>query len=117
MDVDLFDQILAKVCPLIDRQDTNYPIVLSAPEHRSITLPFLDVGCEGSSNDACVFQISDLIQALDVHRAHVPPSDTLPNDDQHLPYFVVGDDPFDQGPWLQKPYPKINLTYPTRVFN
>ena len=47
----------------------------------------------------------------------VPPAATLPNDDQPLPFAIVGDDAFPLRSWLMKPYPQRLMTKEERIFN
>ncbi len=54
---------------------------------------------------------------LPTGRAHVPPADRLPYDDQDTPYYLVGDNAFAMKTWLLKPYPHHKQVDDERLFN
>ena len=47
----------------------------------------------------------------------LPDPDPLPNDNQNVPYFFIGDDAFALRPTMMKPYSIRGLTTEQRIFN
>lgn len=78
---------------------------------------YVDMGANGSSSDAGIFQVTHLRDALERNRAHLPPPEPLPGDDHPVPYFIIGDSAFPMREWLQKPYPQRGLGQSERNFN
>ena len=54
---------------------------------------------------------------LKLRQLGLPEPDPLPNDDQPMPYYIVGDDAFALKTWLMKPMPHRNMSVEDRVFN
>ncbi|XP_071496099.1 putative nuclease HARBI1 [Diadema antillarum] len=68
--------------------------------------------------DAQIYNESDLHHGLDQNRIHAfPQPDPLPNDNQDVPYFIIGDDAFSLRTYLMKPNSTRNLTHGERIFN
>ena len=79
---------------------------------------YMEVGAEGKSSDAALYNESDLIHALEHNKCNRPPDEPLEGDDVDIPYYVISDGAFAQSPWLQKPYPGgTNIPRDERVFN
>ncbi|XP_062592693.1 uncharacterized protein LOC134254164 [Saccostrea cucullata] len=78
---------------------------------------WVDVGANGASSDAGVFNRSGLEPSLRMGTLGLPPPDPLPNDDQDTPYFIVGDDAFPLRTYLMKPYSHRYLTRQERICN
>lgn len=76
-----------------------------------------DVGANGSSSDAGVFNQSVLEPALREGRIGFPPPDPMPNDDRDTPYFIVADDAFPLRPYCVKPFSKRYMDTEERIFN
>lgn len=76
-----------------------------------------NVGSEGSSSDAGVFNNSNLEPALRNGTLGLPHPDPLPNDDRDTPYFIIADDAFPLRTWLMKPYSHRYLSHKERIFN
>ena len=55
--------------------------------------------------------------ALQEETLGLPPADHLPNDDEDVPYFLVGDDAFALRTYMMKPYPQYRLTREERIYN
>ncbi|XP_063602319.1 uncharacterized protein LOC134778434 [Penaeus indicus] len=55
---------------------------------------YVDVGAQGRSSDAGVWDRCKLREYLEKEKLQVPPPDTLPFSDQKVPYVIVGDDAF-----------------------
>ncbi|XP_052809631.1 uncharacterized protein LOC128238097 [Mya arenaria] len=78
---------------------------------------WVDVGANGASSDAGIFNRSQLEPALRQGTLGLPPQDPLPNDDQDTPYFIVGDDAFPLRTYLMKPYSHRYLSRQERICN
>jgi hypothetical protein len=76
-----------------------------------------DVGANGSSSDAGVFNQSVLEPALREERIMFPQPEPMPNDDRHTPYFIVADDAFPMRPYCVKPFSKRYIDTEERIFN
>ena len=94
-----------------------YPIVLMAVVDAEYKFIFVDLGTKGSCSDCGTFKDCGFYQALDEGRAQIPQNAPLPNDDEPLPYCLVGDDAFGLRTWLMKPYPHRCMTNADRIFN
>ena len=77
---------------------------------------WVDVGSMGSTGDANVFNHSELRSCIDDDTIGFPAAEPLAQDDQDMPYFIVGDDAFALRTWMMKPYSKRHLTDPERIF-
>lgn len=78
---------------------------------------WVDVGANGSSSDAQVFNNSDLKKAIEDGTTGFPAADPFPGDDRPMPYFIIGDDAFALRTWLMKPFSKRNMSDEERIFN
>ena len=78
---------------------------------------YVDVGTNGSSSDAGIFQTTDLRRALEDEAAGLPQPEPLPGGTTPIPYFIVGDETFPMRDWLHKPYPHRGLNQQQRAFN
>ena len=76
-----------------------------------------DVGTQGSSSDAQIFNHGPLRNGLENDTLGLPDPEPLPHDDRPLPYFLVGDDAFPLRSWMMKPYSNRNMTNEERIFN
>ena len=88
-----------------------YSVILFAMVDADYKFTYIDVSGNGSSSDAQIYNKSDLHRGLDQNRIHAfPQPDPLPNDNQDVPYFIIGDDAFSLRTYLMKPYSTRNLT-------
>ena len=94
-----------------------HSIVLLALADAKGKFMYVDVGANGSSSDAGIFQVTHLRHALENQTAGLPPPEPLPGDDRPTPFFLLGDAAFPLRTWLQKPYPQRGLTPQQRNFN
>ena len=74
------------------------------------------MGGNSFTSDCAVFNRSDLKAAL-AENIGLPPDVPLPNDDDPMPYFLVGCDAFPLRTWLMKPFSTRHLTEEERIFN
>lgn len=61
---------------------------------------WVDVGTNGSTSDATVFNKSELKDVIENQNIGFPEAVLLPCDDKNIPYFIVGDDAFPLRTWL-----------------
>ena len=94
-----------------------HSIVLLALVDADYKFMYVDVGTNGSSSDAGIFQTTDLRQALEEEAAGLPQPEPLPGGTTPVPYFIVGDEAFPMKEWLHKPYPHRGLNQQQRAFN
>ncbi|XP_041364377.1 protein ALP1-like [Gigantopelta aegis] len=78
---------------------------------------YVDIGANGAGSGAGIFNDTDLKRALEDGRIGLPPPEPLPNDNQPIGYFLVGDDAFALKPWMMKPLPPRNMTVGQRIYN
>ena len=78
---------------------------------------YVDISPSESGSDAGVFSQTELKEALESWNIGLPEPDNLPNDDQPVPYFIVGDDAFGLQTWMMKPLPHRNMSMEDRIFN
>ena len=77
---------------------------------------YMEVGAEGKSLDAALYNTSEIKYALEHNKCNQPPDEALEGDDVDTPYYVISD--FAQSLWLQKLYPEgTNIVRDERVFN
>ncbi len=77
----------------------------------------VEVGANGTSSDAQIFEDCGLKEAIDHQVIGFPPPDHLPDDDRDTPYFFVGDDAFPLHTFMMKPYGRLGLDVPERIYN
>ena len=94
-----------------------FSIVLLAVVDAEYKFLYVDIGASGSGSDAGVFSQTELKEALESGNIGLPEPDNLPNDDQPVPYFIVGDDAFGLQTWMMKPLPHRNMSMEDRIFN
>lgn len=94
-----------------------FSIILLALVDADYKFLWADVGNQGSSSDAQVFNHSQLRNGLENGTLGLPDPEPLPHDDRPTPYFLVGDDAFPLRSWMMKPFSHRGLTKDERIFN
>lgn len=97
-----------------------HSIVLLAVVDANYKFLFIDVGAYGSLGDRAVYSSSALSKELDNNTLGLPGSEYLPNSNEQLPYFFVGDEAFPLQTNMMRPYPGRNkgkLPLKEQVFN
>lgn len=87
-----------------------FSIILPGVVDADYKFIWADIGSNGSVSDCTVFNRSNLKDALEAGNMGFPPDEPLPQDDEPMPYFLVGDDAFPLRTWLMKPFSTRNLT-------
>ncbi|XP_031789426.1 protein ALP1-like isoform X1 [Nasonia vitripennis] len=96
----------------------HFSIVLMGLSDAFCRFIWVNIGDFGSSNDAGIFQRSDLRQALDNEEIDIPAPTYLPRTDVLCPYFIIGDGAFPLKNYLMKPYTRANnLTHEEKIVN
>ena len=70
-----------------------------------------------TSSCMLIFSHSDLNAYIKHDRLRWPGPEPMTNDNELIPYFLVGDDAFSLMTWLMKPYSRRGLTVAERTFN
>ena len=94
-----------------------YSIVLMALVDADYKFIWADLGGCGSASDAQIYNDSELKQCAEDGTLGFPDPEPLPNDNQDVPYFFVGDDAFGLRPNMMKPYSQRGLQDEERIFN
>jgi len=95
-----------------------FSIVLLALVGADYRFLYVDVGAHGASSDAQIYNRSNLKEALIDNSIGFPDPEILEKDNQDpIPYFIVGDDAFALSTYLMKPFSKRQLTMDERIFN
>ena len=94
-----------------------FSIVILALVDASYKFLWVNVGSNGASSDAGIFNRSTLEPALRQGTLGLPPPAPMPNDDQDTPYFIVGDDAFPLRTYLMKPYSHRYMSRQERICN
>ena len=94
-----------------------FSIVLLALVDADYKFLWTDVGGQGHQSDAQLYNDSELKECLLDGTLDIPPDSPLPNDDEDLPYFFLGDDAFALRTTMMKPYTARGLTDSQRIFN
>ncbi|XP_062584031.1 putative nuclease HARBI1 [Saccostrea cucullata] len=94
-----------------------FSIILLALVDADYKFIWADVGTQGSSSDAQIFNHGPLRNGLENDTLGLPDPEPLPHDDRPIPYFLVGDDAFPLRSWMMKPYSNRNMTNEERIFN
>ncbi len=90
-------------------------IVLMALVDGDYKFTWVEVGANGPSSDAQIFEDCGLKQAIDQYFIGFPPPDNLPDDNRYTPYFFVGDDAFPLRTYMMEPYGRLGLEVPERI--
>jgi DDE superfamily endonuclease len=90
----------------------TFSIVLFALVDANYQFLYVDIGKPGSTNDAKVWQNSEIKKALDSQELN------LPQTTGKVQYHFIGDDIFPLGPTLMKPYTRNDqMATKEKIFN
>ena len=87
-----------------------FSLVLLALVDADYQFLWMDIGGYGSMSDSQIFNESELKEYLEDETIGFSDPDTLPNDDQNMPYFILGDDAFGLRTYLIKTDSQRGLT-------
>ena len=96
-----------------------FSIVLMALVDADYNFLWIDVGSDGSSNDASIYNGSELKEGLESPNNifNLPEEKSLPGDDVPVPYYIVGDNAFGINKRLMNPFSIRNMEHHERIFN
>ena len=97
-----------------------FSIVLMALVDGDYKFLWVDVGSNGASSDAQIYNDCELKEMLDAGDLGVPPAAQLPGADDNdidVPYFFIGDDAFALRTTMMKPYSRRHLDRDELTFN
>lgn len=81
-----------------------FSIVLLALVDASSNFIFVDIGAQGSFNDASVLRNSMIFKKMVTSSLNFPNPEPIDNNTETLPYFFIGDGGFGIHPNLMKPF-------------
>lgn len=81
-----------------------FSIVLLALVDSDANFLYVDIGTQGSLNDAIVLKNSNLYLHMTTGRLNIPQPESIVQNEIKVPYFFVGDGGFALHPNLMKPY-------------
>ena len=94
-----------------------HSIVLFAIVDAAYKFIYHEVGAEGRTGDATIWNESNFKDCLERGLWNTPPPLLAPRTQTPIPSLIVADSAFALSPQLMKPYPERDLTYPRRVLN
>ena len=94
-----------------------FSVVVMAVVDARYRFIFVDIGCNGSCNDAVIFQDTNIYEAIMTKTVELPRPKSLPQNDVPISYFFLGDDAFSLRNWIIKPFPRCGLSYEQLIFN
>ena len=94
-----------------------HSIILMAVADANYKFLYANIGAPGSDGDAGTWNRSSLFRLLRDNRAGLPEPEPLPNDDEPVPYHLVGDDAFGLEPHMMKPYSHRSQVPQERIFS
>jgi hypothetical protein len=96
-----------------------FSIVLMALVDADYKFLWIDVGSDGSSNDASIYNGSELKEGLESPNNifNLPEEKSLPGYDVPIPYYIVGDNAFGINKRLMNPFAIRHMEHHERIFN
>ena len=72
---------------------------------------------KAAASDSQIYNGSELKDCIDDGSIGFPPAEPLPNDNEDVPYYLIGDDVFAFRPNMMKPYSQLGMIDDERIFN
>jgi hypothetical protein len=94
-----------------------FSIILMALVDADYRFIWVEVGANGASSDAQIFNSCELKEAILDGSIDFPAPEPIVEGDQDVPYFLIGDDAFALRTWMMKPYSVRGLSREQRIFN
>ncbi|XP_017881154.1 protein ALP1-like [Ceratina calcarata] len=95
----------------------TFSIVLLALVDANYKFLAVDVGGYGKNSDGGIFAHSAMGRRLEAGTLNVPDSRELPGSEMRASHVIVGDEAFPLKTYLLRPYPGVQLSHDTRIFN
>jgi hypothetical protein len=92
-------------------------IIFTALVDADYSFIWVEVGANGASSDAQIFNSWELKEAILDGTIDFPAPEPIVEGDQDIPYFIIGDDAFALKTWMMKPYSVRGLSREQRIFN
>ncbi|XP_068726261.1 uncharacterized protein [Montipora capricornis] len=90
-------------------------LALVGPDYKFL---YVDVGARGAASDAQIYNNSELKACMEDNSIGFPDPEILPRDNQDpIPFFVVGDDAFALNTYMMKPFARRGLHLDEMIFN
>nr|XP_054753761.1 putative nuclease HARBI1 [Lytechinus pictus] len=94
-----------------------FSVVLMALVDANYRFLWIDTGAQGHMSDAQIYNASELKETVESGQIGFPPPEPMTNDNQNMPYFMIGDDAFALRTHMMKPYSRKNLNRTERIYN
>uniref|UniRef100_UPI00358EEE5F putative nuclease HARBI1 n=1 Tax=Myxine glutinosa TaxID=7769 RepID=UPI00358EEE5F len=94
-----------------------FSIVLMALVDADYKFLWVDVGGMGHMSDAQILNASELKECIENETIGFPDPLAMRNDDEEIPFFILGDDAFALRTYLMKPYARRGLSPEQLVYN
>jgi hypothetical protein len=94
-----------------------FSIILMALVDADYCFIWVEVGANGASSDAQIFNSCELKEAILDGSIDFRAPEPIVEGDQDVPYFFIGDDAFALRTWMMKPYSVRGLSREQRIFN
>uniref|UniRef100_UPI00358F4AD4 putative nuclease HARBI1 n=1 Tax=Myxine glutinosa TaxID=7769 RepID=UPI00358F4AD4 len=94
-----------------------FSIVLMALVDADYKFLWVDVGGMGHMSDAQIYNASELKECIENETIGFPDPLAMQNDDEEMPFFILGDDAFALRTYLMKPYARRGLSPEQLVYN
>ncbi|KAK3924292.1 Protein ALP1-like [Frankliniella fusca] len=119
MDADMFEELLQKVTPLIQKQSTHLRQSIPAAERLSLTLRHLATGESQESLSLCFRIGQSTVSGIIKETMGTPDCAPITGTVEKFPFVIVGDEGFTLSDKLLIPYPKGLVTNrkDRRIFN
>jgi len=113
--------VACKAPPNSGSQYYNYKgffsVILFAMVDADYKFLWADVSGVGSCSDAQIYNDRELKECIENNLIGFPDPEPLPNDNENVPYYIIGDDAFGLRPHMMKPYSRRGMDRKERIFN
>jgi len=90
-------------------------MALVGPDYKFL---YVDVGARGAASDGQIYNHSELKECLQDNEIGFPDPEVLEHDNQDpVPYYIIGDDAFCLDTFMMKPFSRRGLDLDERIFN
>lgn len=93
-----------------------FSIILQGIADPTLRFISVEVGAYGKESDGGVFSRSEIKRHLESNSFHIPALSRIPNSEDELPFFLIGDAAYPLKPYLITPI-NAGLDHDRRIFN